>query len=45
METKVKFKSDELTLFGVLHVPDDLAPGEKRAAFVILHGFGGYKCL
>jgi dipeptidyl aminopeptidase/acylaminoacyl peptidase len=43
METKVKFKSDGLTLSGVLHVPDDLAPGEKRAAFVILHGFGGYK--
>jgi len=43
METKVKFRSDELTLSGVLHVPDDLAPGETRAAFAILHGFGGYK--
>jgi len=43
METQVTFKSDELTLSGVLHVPDDLATDEKRAAFVILHGFGGYK--
>jgi len=43
METKVTFKSDELTLSGVLHVPDDLAPDEKRAAFIVMHGFGGYK--
>jgi fermentation-respiration switch protein FrsA (DUF1100 family) len=43
MEKHVRFKSDELTLSGVLHVPDDIAAGEKRAAFVILHGFGGYK--
>lgn len=43
METKVTFQSDGLTLSGVVHVPDDLKPGEKRAAFIILHGFGGYK--
>ncbi len=43
MKTKVKFKSDGLTLSGILHVPDDLAPGERSAAFVVMHGFGGYK--
>lgn len=43
METKINFQSDGLNLSGILHVPDDLAPGEKRAAFAILHGFGGSK--
>jgi fermentation-respiration switch protein FrsA (DUF1100 family) len=43
METKVNFQSDGLRLSGILHVPDDLAKGEKRAGFVILHGFGGSK--
>jgi len=43
METKVTFKSDELTLSGILHVPDDLASDEKRPAFIVMHGFGGYK--
>ena len=43
METKVAFQSEGLVLSGILHVPDDLAPGEKGAAFVVLHGFGGSK--
>jgi fermentation-respiration switch protein FrsA (DUF1100 family) len=43
METKVDFHSDGLRLSGILHVPDDLAKGERRAAFAILHGFGGSK--
>ena len=42
METKVTFKSDELTLSGILHVPDGLASDEKRPAFIVMHGFGGY---
>ena len=39
-ETRVTFKSDGLTLTGVVSVPDDAAPGEKRPAFMVLHGFG-----
>ena len=43
MEEKVTFKSDGLTLSGVVHVPDDLAPGERRPAMMVLHGFGSNK--
>ena len=40
MEEKVTFKSDGLTLSGVVHTPADLAPGTRRPAFLVLHGFG-----
>ncbi|MEL0143899.1 MAG: alpha/beta fold hydrolase [Alphaproteobacteria bacterium] len=40
MEQKVSFKSDGLTLAGVVHTPADLAPGSERPAFLVLHGFG-----
>lgn len=40
MEEKVSFNSDGLTLQGVVHVPDDLRSGERRPAFMALHGFG-----
>jgi dipeptidyl aminopeptidase/acylaminoacyl peptidase len=40
MEEKITFTSDGLTLQGVVHIPDDLEPGEKRPAFMVLHGFG-----
>lgn len=43
MEEKVWIESDGLRLAGVLHVPDDLQPGERRPAFLVLHGFGGNK--
>ena len=43
MEIKVGFHSDGLKLAGIVHIPHDLGPGERRAAFVILHGFGGNK--
>lgn len=43
METKISFESSGHTLAGVLHSPDDVAPGEKRPAFLILHGFGTNK--
>jgi len=43
MEDKVTFKSGDLTLHGVVHVPDGLKPGEKRPALMILHGFGSNK--
>jgi alpha/beta superfamily hydrolase len=41
MEERVTFPSAGLELVGVLHRPDDLRPGERRAAIVVLHGFGG----
>ena len=43
METKVRFDSDGLSLSGFLRVPDDLRPGERRPAMIILHGFGSNK--
>ena len=36
----VSFQSAGLRLHGVLSVPDDVRPGERRAAFLVLHGFG-----
>jgi uncharacterized protein len=41
MEERVAFQSDGHRLVGILHRPADLAPGEKRAAGIVLHGFGG----
>ncbi len=43
MEERVTFMSDGLELSGVVHIPDDLAPGERRPAFMVLHGFGSKK--
>ena len=43
METSVTFMSDNLKLAGVMHTPKDMAPGDKRAAFLILLGFGTSK--
>jgi pimeloyl-ACP methyl ester carboxylesterase len=40
-ETEFTFQSGPFRLAAALHVPDDLAPGERRPTFVILHGFGG----
>ena len=39
-EEVVSFQSAGLRLHGVLSVPDGLRPGERRAAFLVLHGFG-----
>src|SRR5579864_1250520 len=36
----VSFQSAGLRLHGVLSVPDGVRPAEKRAAFLVLHGFG-----
>jgi uncharacterized protein len=41
MEGRVTFPSAGHRLVGVLHRPDGLKFGEKRAAVVVLHGFGG----
>jgi alpha-beta hydrolase superfamily lysophospholipase len=41
----VTFQSDGLTLTGVVHLPDDLKPGERRPAIIVMHGFGGTKAV
>jgi uncharacterized protein len=43
MLEQVTFDSDGLKLSGVVHRPDDMKPGEKRPAFLVLHGFGTSK--
>jgi len=43
MEERVSFISDGFKLVGVLHLPESSAPGERRAAFLVLHGFGSNK--
>jgi uncharacterized protein len=43
MEERVTFESQGLKLSGILHIPDDLAPGERRPACMVLHGFGSNK--
>ena len=43
MEERVTFDSDGLKISGVMHIPDDLAPGEQRPAMMVLHGFGSKK--
>jgi alpha-beta hydrolase superfamily lysophospholipase len=40
LETKVTFPSDGLKLSGTVRVPDGLKPGERRPAFIVMHGFG-----
>ena len=42
-QTAVTIPSAGLKLSGVVHVPDDVRPGERRAAFLVLHGFGSNK--
>jgi len=42
-EESVTFQSEGLTLAGIVHIPDDLAAGERRPAFLVLHGFGSNK--
>src|SRR6267143_602472 len=43
MEERVSFASDGLKLAGVLHLPEPRGSGERRAAFLVLHGFGSNK--
>lgn len=42
-QSRVTFASDGLELSGVIHVPEGQRPGERRPAFLVLHGFGGNK--
>ncbi|HZT52444.1 MAG TPA: alpha/beta hydrolase [Stellaceae bacterium] len=43
MEERVTFQSGSLKIAGVLHVPANHRPGERRAALLVLHGFGSNK--
>jgi len=43
IEEKVQFTSAGVTLAGIVRIPDGLKPGEKRPAFLVLHGFGSNK--
>ena len=42
MQSEVEIPSDGLVLHGVLQMPDDAEPDDKRPAFIVLHGFGGH---
>src|SRR5262245_51495655 len=42
-EEAVTFPSAGLKLSGVVHVPSGMRAGERRAAFLVLHGFGSNK--
>ena len=43
MEEKISFQSDGLKISGLIDTPANHKPGERRPAFVVLHGFGGNK--
>lgn len=43
MEQEVSFTSAGLRLAGVVAVPPGVRPGERRPAFLVLHGFGSNK--
>jgi alpha-beta hydrolase superfamily lysophospholipase len=40
VDSVVSIPSGALLLSGVLRIPDDVAPGERRPAVIVLHGFG-----
>ena len=43
MEERVEWKSAGLKLAGVVEIPENMKPGERRPAFLVLHGFGSNK--
>ena len=43
MAEKIFFPSDGLKIAGILDLPADYKRGERRPAFIVLHGFGGNK--
>ncbi len=43
MEEQIQFDSRGLKLSGTLSLPDDLTTGDRRPAFLVLHGFGSNK--
>ncbi|MDB5554734.1 MAG: dienelactone hydrolase, partial [Rhizobium sp.] len=40
MEERVSFTSEGMKLVGTVSVPENLPSGERRPAFIVLHGFG-----
>jgi pimeloyl-ACP methyl ester carboxylesterase len=43
LQERVTFESDGLQLVGIVHLPEDRAPGERRPAIIMMHGFGANK--
>jgi hypothetical protein len=43
MSETINFQSDGLKIAGLVNIPTDYKQGERRPAFVVLHGFGGNK--
>jgi alpha-beta hydrolase superfamily lysophospholipase len=43
MGRSVRFQSDGLSLAGIIETPPGLKSGERRPAFLVLHGFGSNK--
>src|SRR3954464_12798739 len=39
-ENKVTFQSGGRKLAGTVRVPDSVKPGERRPAWIVMHGFG-----
>jgi alpha-beta hydrolase superfamily lysophospholipase len=39
-EERLTFQSEGLTLKGAVRMPEAASPAERRAAFIVLHGFG-----
>ncbi len=40
MAEQISFKSGGLRINGYIHLPPGMKPGERRPAFIVLHGFG-----
>ena len=40
LEAKVSFESLGRKLAGTIRVPDGVKPGDRRPAFIVMHGFG-----
>ena len=43
MSENISFQSDGLKIAGLVDIPADYKPSERRPAFIVLHGFGGNK--
>ena len=43
MKRPVEFYSEGFKLCGDVYIPDDVRPGEQRAAVLLCHGYTGVK--
>lgn len=43
MAENISFQSNGLKIAGLIDTPPDYKAGERRPAFIVLHGFGGNK--